>query len=65
MSSLLYNMKSSQQIVLLECRCPNMAVKEAEDDEDVAEENEEIENMVGNKQGLIKYRSFLADAIVM
>ena len=40
-----------------------MAVQEAEEDEDVAEENAEIENMVGNKKTLIQHRYLLAVAI--
>lgn len=40
-----------------------MAVKEAEEDEDVDEENAEIENMVGYVQRVIQHRSFLAVAI--
>lgn len=40
-----------------------MAVKEAEEDEDVDEENAEIENMVGYVQRVIQQRSFLAVAI--
>jgi len=33
-------------VVVFLFRCPYMAVKEAEDDEDVTEESAEIENMV-------------------
>ena len=40
-----------------------MAVKEAEEDEEVSEENAEIENMVGNKQRVIQHRCFFAVAI--
>lgn len=40
-----------------------MAVKEAEEDEDVAEENAEIENMVWNKQRVMQHRRFFVVSV--